>query len=476
MWTAIQKWSIRVSTLVGFIILGNLLSPLEFGIVALATTFINLLTTVADGGFASYVVQKKKLTDASLHTAFVVNSLMSLVLAAGLALLAPTFGELLDVPELSSVLPALAVSVLIAGTSVVPAALLSRDLRFRELAMRQVVASVVSIGVAIGLALAGAGVWALVAQTVVRAVVSSIALWVATDFRPRWRFDRGEAREMTGYGSKALAVNLQTQLRVMGQQFIIGALSGPVMLGYWTVAGRLVGVVLDVLSSVASAVAHPVFARLQDSPERLARALTKTRAMSALVVVPTLVLLSLVSEDVIPAVFGEQWAPTTTVASFLALSSLLVTIGSYDRSALLATGHPGAELRVTTVNMVIQLGLAVAFHSHLELLAATLVVSSGLMIPVRLVVVRRLLGVPVRGFAPTAAVFLAAGVAAAAVLGAAAAFDLSDLAYVVLAVVLGAAVYLGMVLLVARPLLLELVGLVQAVVRRRSGARTAHAS
>src|SRR5215210_6597490 len=69
LWTAIQKWSVRVSTLVGFIILGNLLSPLEFGIVALATTFINVLTTVADGGFASYVVQKKELTRASLHTA-----------------------------------------------------------------------------------------------------------------------------------------------------------------------------------------------------------------------------------------------------------------------------------------------------------------------------------------------------------------------------------------------------------------------
>src|SRR3712207_412461 len=147
----------------------------------------------------------------------------------------------------------------------------------------------------------------------------------------------------------------------MGQHFIIGALAGPVMLGYWTVAGRLVGVVLDVLSSVAGAVAHPVFARLQETPERLARALGKTRAMTALLVVPALVLLSLVSEDVIPAVFGEQWAPTTTVASFLALSSLLLTIGNYDRSALLATGHPGAELAVTTGFMAAQLGLAVAF-------------------------------------------------------------------------------------------------------------------
>ena len=278
---------------------------------------------------------------------------------------------------------------------------------------------------------------------------------------------------MTAYGTKVLAVNLQNQLRVAGQQFIIGALSGPVMLGYWTIAGRLVGVVLDVLSSVVGAVAHPVFARLQDAPERLARALSSTRAMTALVVVPALVLLALVSEDVIPAVFGDQWAPTTTVASLLALSSMLLTIGNYDRTALLATGHAGAEVAVTTAFVAIQLSLAVAFHADLETLAATLVLSTGLLIPVRLLVVRRLLAVPLRGFAPTALIVLAGGVAAAAVLGAATVFEIQDgPGYVLLAVAVGALVYGGMVLLVARPLVVELAGMVRGVARRRPRARS----
>lgn len=467
LWTAAEKWSVRLSTLIGFVILGNLLSPLEFGIVALATTFISFLTTVADGGFSLYLVQKKRLSADATSTAFFVSSLLALVLSLGIAALAGPLSRVLDVPELTSVLPALAAALFIAGLSVVPAALMAREMQFKKLAMRQMLATVISVVVAIALAFGGAGVWALVAQTLVRSVVALVILWATSGFRPRWTFDRREARAMTSFGSKALAVNLQQQVRTQGELFIIGALAGPVTLGYWTVAGRLVNVVVDVFSSVVSAVAHPVFAKLQEAPERLARALGSTRALTALVLVPALVLLALLSEDVVPAVFGDQWAPTTTVASLLALSALLQSVGNFDRSALLATGHPGTELAVTSTFIAIQLTLAFVFHSELELLAAGIGLSMGLIIPVRLLVVRRLLGVPMRNALPSAAIFLAGGLAAGAVILAAAAFDLQDIAYVVLAVVVGLVVYAGVVVLVARPVVQELLGIVSSVVSRK---------
>ncbi|WP_298459311.1 oligosaccharide flippase family protein [uncultured Cellulomonas sp.] len=467
MWTATEKWSLKLSTLVGFIILGNLLSPVDFGIVALAMSFIGFLTTLADGGFSAYLVQKQRLTSAITSTSFWSTSALALLLALALVALAPLFSRLLDVPELTAVLRALALALFISGLSVVPAALMSREMQFKQLAIRQISATVVSVVVAIALALGGAGVWALVAQTLVRSVVALIILWLSTDFRPRFTFDRGEARAMTSYGSKSLAVGMQVQLRAQGQLLIIGALAGPVVVGYWTVAGRLVGVVVDVFSSVVGAVAHPVFARLQGSPERLSRALSSTRALSSLVLVPALVLLALVSKDVVPAVFGDQWTPTTTVASLLAMSALFNMVTRFDRSALLATGHPGAELWVTTVFMVIQLGLAALFATDLELLAAATGLSMVVAVPVRLLVVRRLLGVPLRGVVPTALVLLAGGLAAAAVLGAEALLGLEDWAYVSLAVVIGMVVYVGVILLVARPVVLEAVGMVPARLRRR---------
>ncbi|WNB85423.1 lipopolysaccharide biosynthesis protein [Cellulomonas sp. ATA003] len=393
-WTTLEKWSVRLSTLVGFIILGNLLTPLQFGVVALATTFISFLTTVADGGFASYLLQKQRLTPAVTNTAFYLTSALALMLALVVAALAGPASGWLDTPQLREVLPALAVALLIAGVSTVPAVLLARDLRFKELALRQILAALLSVAAAIGLALAGAGVWALVGQTLVRGVVSFAALWWASDFRPRLTFDRSEIRPMVAYGSKSLLVLLAPQARTQGEVFIIGALVNAVAVGYWTVAGRLVNVVVDVISSVVGSVAHPVFARLQEAPERLGRALATARALSALVLVPSLVALALVSEDVVPAVFGDQWAPTTTVASVLALSALLQAVTDFDRSVLLATGHPGAELKVVLIFVVVHLGVVFVFHSDLEVLAAAIGATVALSVPVRMLVVRHLLGVP----------------------------------------------------------------------------------
>jgi O-antigen/teichoic acid export membrane protein len=466
-WTAVEKWSVRLSTFVGFIILGNLLSPADFGVVALAMTFIAILTTVADAGFSNYLLQLRRLTDAATSTAFYTTSAMALLLAGCLTGFAGLIGAGLDTPALAQVLPALAVSLLIAGLSSVPAMLLRRELRFKELALRQVTAAVLSIVVAVVLALAGAGVWALVGQTLVRSVVSLVVLWGITTFRPRRLFDRAEARVMTVYGVQSLGAQLSNQLRSQGEIFLIGALAGPAALGYWTIASRLVSVVVDTLTSVIDTVALPVFARLQDDGLRLARALGTASAVSAFVVAPALVALSLVSGEVVPAVFGDQWAMSAVLASLMAVRALLRTLTTMNAAVLLGTGHPRPELVLNFSTLVIQLGLVALLVDDLELLAAALSVAVALTIPIRLLLVRRLLGVPASTYRGTAGVLLAAGVAVAVVLGAQQLLQVQGAAYVGLVIALGGAVYAGMALVVCRPVVREVAAVFGSVLTRR---------
>lgn len=474
-WTTLDKWSVRLSTLVAFIVLGNLLGPADFGVVALAMTMITVLTTLADAGFSQYLLQHRRLGVEATSSAFYTSAGLSVLLAGGLALSAGPISEALQVPELRPVLPALAASLVVGGLSSVPAMLLRRELRFKELAVRSVLATVVSVVVAIALALAGAGVWALVAQTLVRSVVALVVLWVATDFRPRLVYDRAEMRAMTSYGSKSLAVQLGAQLNGQGQTFLIGILAGPVALGYWVVASRLVGVVIDVCTSVVGAVANPVFARLQDQPERLSRALGTAMGLAAFVTVPALVCLSLVSEEVVPAVFGSQWVPAAVLASVLTLRGILRALSSFGGSVLMATGHPSAELLVTTTLVVVQLSLVALFHEDLVVLAVAVTLGTGLTMPIRTLLVRRLLGVRAGTYARTASVLFAAGLAAGAVLGVQELAQLEGLRYVLLAVGLGAVVYLGSALVVCRPVIADLADAASPVLARLRRRRTAGA-
>lgn len=469
MWATVEKWSVRLSTFVAFIILGNLLSPTAFGVVALAMTFINVLATVADAGFSSYLLQLRELTQRAMSTAFYTTTAMAVVLAVALAASAGAIAGWLHAPQLAQVLPALALYLVIAGLGSVPLMLLRRELRFKTLAVRQVSATVVSSALAIGLALAGAGVWALVVQTVVRGLIAMVVLWSTTKFRPRWGFDRVEARAMVAYGSQALGARLANQLRSQGEVFLIGALAGPASAGFWTVAGRLVATIVDTLTTVVSSVAHPVFARLQDDVPRLARALGRSSAMGAVVVAPVLVALSLVSAEVVPAVFGQQWATSAALASVLAMRSLLRSLTQFNSAVLLATGHPRPELVINTVTLVVQLGLVALLIDDLVVMAMALTAVLALTVPVRVLVVRRLLGVPAGTSRSTAAILLATGVAAGAALGAQEIFQLHGWAYVAMVAGLGAAVYVAMVLLVARPVLHEGVDVVRTTLARRRG-------
>ncbi|WP_346621250.1 lipopolysaccharide biosynthesis protein [Blastococcus montanus] len=472
LWTALEKWSVRVSTLIGFILLGRLLEPQEFGVVALAMTFITILAIVSDAGFTTYLVQLQRLTSTIASTAFYISVALGAVLAVLLAALSGPVSALLDTPRLQPILAALAISLFITGLASVPAALMQKEMRFRELALRQVVATVLSVAVAIALAFAGAGAWALVAQTLVRVTISTIVLWATAGFRPQWTFSIPEMRVMSAFGAKSLGAQLANAMRGQSEVFIIGALAGTTALGLWTVAQRLVQVIVEVCTSVFSTVAHPVFARLQTDPPRLSRALGTAQASGALVLVPVLACLSLTSGQVVPAVFGQQWEPAAVLASIMAVRSLVVAMSTFSRSAFLATGHPGTELLVTLVLLAGQLGLVLAFADDLLLLAVVLTAWSAFALPLRAVLLHRLLKISARTYEAPARVLLAGGVATAAVLGVQQLAELDGWGYVAFVALLGGTVYLAVVFLIARSVVLDLGQSLRGAVGRRGAAKS----
>ena len=469
-WAAAEKWLVRLSTTLGFVLLGRLLGPDEFGVVAFAMVFIGLLTVVADAGFATFLVQRPTIDRTLTSTGFWLSTAFGLVLAPGLALAAPAIAGLTDKPVLAQVLPALAAALLLSALSTVPAALLQRELRFKELATRQIAATVSSVVAAVALALAGFGVWALVAQTLVRAAVAFAMLWRATDFRPAWEFSRTGAGEMVSYGSKSLGVQLLRQARIDGEAFLIGLLAGATTLGYWVIAVRLVDVITDLCSSVFGRVAHPVFARLQHDSARLGRALGTATALGALVLVPTLVLLALTSDVVVPAVFGQTWVPAAGVAAVLAFRALANGLSDFQRSVLMATGRAGTELVVSLVQFVVQVALVVLLADDgLVPLAAALAAWAVLMWPVRAVVLWRERSIPWRTYVAAELVVLSAAVAAAAVVGVRELAGLEGWAGALLAAGVGGVVYTAMVLLLCGGVVTAAVDALPAGVRRRLG-------
>lgn len=440
---------------------------------ALAMTFITVLAVVTDAGFTTWLIQLPKVSREATSTAFWISLTLGVLLAALLTALSVPIASALDSDELRILLPVLSVSLVVAGLSSVPAALLQREMRFRELAIRQVTATWLSLVVAIALALAGAGVWALVAQTLVRVVVAAVVLWWVTGFRPGLSLSAADARSMTAYGSKSLGVQMSTAFREQGEAFLVGAFVGTVALGFWSVAVRLVSVVMDLSSSAVGVVAFPVFAQLQEDRERLTRAFGRTLAIGAFVLAPLMVAMSLVSRDLVPLVFGDRWELSASVAAVLAISMLFIGLSNFHRAVLLATDRAGTELALTMVALAGQVAVVVALAGQgLQTVAAGLSAWAAVQFLTRALVARRALGIGAGAYGQTLAVLLASGVAAAAVLGADALLAPDGVLRIALVGLVGGVVYAGAVAVLARPTASDLVGSVTAALRRRRQART----
>lgn len=416
-WTAAERWLVRLAGLGTFIVLGRVLDPESFGTAALAISVIALVQVVADLGFSMWVLQARTVDQRMLSTTFWTSLGLGTLGAAVLGGVSFLLADLMNQPRLGPVLALLSVSLVLAGAASTPTALLSRDMRFKDLAVRQVTSILVGSFVGILSALLGAGVYSLVLQQLVQQFVAVSVLFRIAKWQPTFEFDPNVARQAVRFGFRVTGIQALQQSRDQGETLIIGLILGPVALGYWAVASRLLSTFLDVTLSVVSTVAAPVFLRLRDEPERMTRALRSSLLASSLLVGPALIGLALASPALIPVVFGERWEPSSQLAIALALGGVATSVSFFDRSVWLASERLDVELKLVAVIVLLHLTV-VASVSQFGLLALAVAVALRALItmPMRIFAMHRVLDVSFRVYIQPAtilaSVLLAGGVAA----------------------------------------------------------------
>ena len=268
-WSVAQNLLTRVTAFVTVLILARLLSPSDFGVVAIASTLIPILQVVADLGITIYVLQHPAPTKLIYHTYFWISTSIALVGGAALFLTAPLIADLFGEPSAGPVMQGLAPTALLVTLGAVPQTILRRELRFKDVAVQSAIAAIISQAVAVTAAVAGLGVWALVLQTLTLQFLATLLAWIATRYKPAFQFSRSELRKMVGFGGNyVVSTGLQTAALLL-VNFIITSTLGVAALGYLNIVQRLTRVVTDVVLSAVLQVSTVAFAMIRDSTERL---------------------------------------------------------------------------------------------------------------------------------------------------------------------------------------------------------------
>jgi O-antigen/teichoic acid export membrane protein len=378
-----------VLSVVTFLVLARLLNPEDFGLVALASVFVALLGVVTEQGFAHALVQREDLEPSHLDTAFWSSVLTGSLLAAALVVAAEPVSRLLDEPDLAAVLRVLSLAVVVTALSSTPQAILQRDLAFRSLAIRELVAALVGAIVGVGCAVSGLGVWALVAQILAQAVAGVAVLWIAVQWRPGGDVSWDHFRELAAFGWNVVGVRFLNFVSRRGDNFLIGVALGTRALGIYAVAYRVFWILTDVIARTIATVAFPVFSRLQSETERIRRAYLLASQMSATVATPIFVGTSVLAGEIVDVLLGTKWDDAVPVLQILCLVGILHANQYFNISVLMAVGAPQLALFLTVISSVTNL---IAFSIGLQWgivgVAAAYAIREYLFAPLSLYLVR----------------------------------------------------------------------------------------
>jgi O-antigen/teichoic acid export membrane protein len=422
-WAYVGSLGDRAISAVLYLVLAGLLGPRDFGIVSLAIIYVGFLKMFLDQGLATALIQKKDLTEANLNGVF----WMDLGLSVGLVLISISFshlwGYLNHSPGVAIVASVLSVSIIFEALTVVQVAILCREMNFRNLSIRANISNSISLVIGIALAWRGAGVWALVIQTLVRDLIALILLWKLATWRPSFSFSWTGLKELMGFALNNFAAQLALFTDVQAGAIALGIFFGPAAVGLYRIADRVMTTVITIVMSSIQAVSLPQFSRLQDQPVELKKSVVTCIRMSSAATLPALAGLAAVSYPLM-AVIGPEWVPAANTLKLLCIMGMGAIFTYFTGPLMQALGKPRQFAALTwarTVLGCIILGAAgylaqnsLAETQVLSIAAARLVITVLFDIPIYVYFLLKLANLSLFEFTNSAAPSLVAAASVAA--------------------------------------------------------------
>ncbi len=322
------KLSVQI---VSVVLLSRFLAPHDFGLIAMASPVISFANMAQNLGLSQAVVVNSTLTFAQASTMFWINAGLSLFLAGVLAMCAPLVAAFYGEDELTWIVAALAVAVFASGLGAQHLAMATRGMRFGAIAIVEMAMAVLGLGVALIWALVDPGPWALVASALVTALTSLIGAWIISGWRPRRPGSFATVGAMLRFGGGLTTFNLSNFFARNLDNILIGRFQGPVQLGLYDRAYKLLLFPLQQITYPLQRVMVPTLSQLVGDPDRYRSAYCRTVGQILLVTLPGILCLLVYADVAIVFMLGPQWIGAVDIFRWLALASLhqpmTVTLG-----------------------------------------------------------------------------------------------------------------------------------------------------
>lgn len=324
------------------VLLARLLSPADFGLIAMVTAVIGVADLIRDFGLSLAAVRAPSLSTAERDNLFWANLGMgvacTLVILAAAPLIVHAYGE----PRLTPVIMSLAVVFAFSGITTQYRAGLTREMRFRALGLTDISAQAVALGAAVALAIAGFGLWALVAQQLVSAVVTTLLCVCCARWLPGLPRRNVSIRPFMRFGIGVFGTQVVHYVTKNADNVAIGVVWGPTPLGLYSRAYQLMMMPLNQINAPMTQVALPILSRVQHDATDFASYLRKSQLVACYATCTLFAVAVGLSHPLVLVLFGQRWEAVVPIFAILGVGGVFRAVAQIAYWAYLAKGASGA--------------------------------------------------------------------------------------------------------------------------------------
>jgi PST family polysaccharide transporter len=302
--------------------LARLISPAEYGLVAMVVPILSFISIISDLGIGMALVQRKYISQSQISALFWLNATISAAIALALVAISPLVGLLYREPKTVPITIVLAALLFVSTFGIHPSAILNRQMRLARKAVIDCVASVVGLTVGILTAMIGCSYWSLVYLQIANTLSSLLLTWLSAGWlpsRPRW--DPSAIRTLR-FGASLMISNIATYFSMSADNMIVGTMGGKVALGLYDKAYRLVVSPISQLSAPFGRVAIPLLSRLDSEPAQYASAYKRMIQLQNLICIPAMIYGIFLSRQLVHVFLGSTWSGIAPVFSWVCVGGI----------------------------------------------------------------------------------------------------------------------------------------------------------
>ena len=378
-WTGAAKMSMQLFLFIIMLILARLLSKEDFGIVGMAAIVTVAISMVNDRGLGTAIVQRKTNTLDELSSLFWGGALFGVLLSVVTIALAFPAAWFFKESVIKNVFCVQSLGFIIGSFGIVQKSLLAKEMKFKQLAILEIVSVSISGIFSIVLALLGFGVWSLVLGFLLRDFATVLLLWIFCKWRPAIHFYWFEFKSYLGFSSAVLSNDAALYVNTNADVTIIGRVLGAELLGVYTFALYLVKMPVTRLSGVVSKVVFPAFSLVQDDPGKFKYAYLRSMTLISFFTFLILAELGLFAKEFVTVFLPVKWLPIILPLQILIPMAMLKSIGTIRGSVFMALGRPDIELK-WNIAYFVPLVAAILIGSQQGLVGVTIAFSSAYII------------------------------------------------------------------------------------------------